>query len=84
VSRTRPTSATTGAETVETVGARAVVLISWDDFFRPLDQRLRALPYAGDDLDVTMRIFRELADAQDVGLHLPTVWRREDPWESVR
>ncbi|MEV5003662.1 MBL fold metallo-hydrolase [Nocardioides sp. LML1-1-1.1] len=68
------------AETVEAVGARQVVLTHWDDFFRPLDQPLRALPYAGDDLDVTMRVLGDLAAEQGVGLHLPTVWRREDPW----
>ncbi|MCK0112993.1 hypothetical protein MWU75_12660 [Ornithinimicrobium sp. F0845] len=68
------------AETVETVGARRVVLTHWDDFFRGLDKPLRALPYAGDDLDVTMRILTELATEQGVGLHLPTLWRREDPW----
>ncbi|RBY97650.1 MBL fold metallo-hydrolase [Blastococcus sp. TF02-8] len=68
------------AETVQAVGAREVVLIHWDDFFRPLDRPLRALPYAGDDLDVTLRVLGELAAAQGVGLHLPTVWRREDPW----
>jgi L-ascorbate metabolism protein UlaG (beta-lactamase superfamily) len=68
------------AETVETVGARHVVLIHWDDFFRPLDQPLRALPYAGDDLDVTMRTFADLASAQGVTLHFPTLWQREDPW----
>lgn len=67
-------------ETVETVGARTVVLTHWDDFFRPLDQPLRALPYAGDDLDVTMRVLGQLAADQGVGLHLPGVWRREDPW----
>jgi L-ascorbate metabolism protein UlaG (beta-lactamase superfamily) len=71
------------AETVETVGARRVVLTHWDDFFRPLDQPLRALPYAGDDLDVTMRVLTGLADAQGVSLHLPTVWRREDPWAGL-
>lgn len=67
-------------ETVQAVGARRVVLIHWDDFFRPLDQPLRALPYAGDDLDVTMRILGHLADADGVDLHLPTLWRRENPW----
>ncbi|GAB4003464.1 MBL fold metallo-hydrolase [Nocardioides ultimimeridianus] len=71
------------AETVETVGARRVVLIHWDDFFRPLDQPLRAVPYAGDDLDVTMRVLGGLAEAQGVALHLPTVWRREDPWAGL-
>lgn len=68
------------AETVGTVGARRVVLTHWDDFFRPLDQPLRALPYAGDDLDVTMRVLDGLARQQGVTLHLPRVWRREDPW----
>ncbi|NEK86815.1 MBL fold metallo-hydrolase [Blastococcus saxobsidens] len=68
------------AETVEAVGAREVVLVHWDDFFRPLDRPLRGLPYAGDDLDVTLRVLGGLAAAQGVGLHLPTVWRREDPW----
>jgi L-ascorbate metabolism protein UlaG (beta-lactamase superfamily) len=71
------------AETVETVRARRVVLIHWDDFFRPLDQPLRALPYAGDDLDVTMRVLADLAARQDVALHLPTVWQREDPWSEL-
>ena len=68
------------AETVETVGARQVVLIHWDDFFRPLDRPLRALPYLGDDLDATMAVLTRLATRQGVGLHFPTVWKREDPW----
>lgn len=68
------------AETVEATGAREVVLLHWDDFFRPLHLPLRALPYAGDDLDVTMEVLGDLAQRQGVGLHLPTLWRREDPW----
>jgi len=68
------------AETVEAVGARRVVLTHWDDFFRPLDRELRALPYLGDDLDVTMRVLDELAARSGVSIHFPTVWRREDPW----
>ena len=46
----------TGRKWCGAVGARRVVLIHWDDFFRPLSEPLRALPYAGDDLDVTMRV----------------------------
>jgi L-ascorbate metabolism protein UlaG (beta-lactamase superfamily) len=67
-------------EVVRTVGARRVVLIHWDDFFRPLDKPLRALPYAGDDLDVTMRVLTRLAREDGVALHLPTLWQRADPW----
>ncbi|MDT0202340.1 MBL fold metallo-hydrolase [Nocardioides sp. AE5] len=71
------------AETVRAVGARRVVLIHWDDFFRGLDEPLRALSYAGDDLDLTMRLFTSYAEADRVDLHLPTLWRREDPWRGL-
>ncbi len=67
-------------ETVRTVGARRVVLIHWDDFFRPLSKPLRALPYAGDDLDVSLRVLSKLASQDGIALDMPTVWRREDPW----
>lgn len=67
-------------ETVRTVGVRRVILIHWDDFFRPLSKPLRALPYAADDLDLSIRILDELAAQDGVALQMPTVWRREDPW----
>lgn len=68
------------AETVHAVGAKQVVVTHWDDFFRGLDQPLRALPYAGDDLDHTMRILDEIAAEEGVSVRFPTLWRREDPW----
>ncbi|HEX4190240.1 MAG TPA: MBL fold metallo-hydrolase [Marmoricola sp.] len=76
------------AETVRAVGAKTVVLTHWDDFFSPLpmhagDPALRALPYAGDDLDVTVRVLGRLAEADSVRMSFPTVWRREDPWAAV-
>ena len=67
-------------EAVRGVGARRVVLTHWDDFFRPLHKTLRALPYAGDDLDVTMRVLSRLAGEDGIALHLPTLWQRADPW----
>lgn len=67
-------------EVVRAVGTRRVILVHWDDFFRPLSKPLRAIPYAADDLDVSMRILDELAAADGISLQLPTVWRREDPW----
>lgn len=69
-------------ETVLTVGAKRGILTHWDDFFRPLDQPLRALPYAGDDLNNTMRVLARLGDRDNVTLHFPTVWKREFPWFS--
>lgn len=66
--------------TVRAVGARTVVCIHWDDFFRPLSKPLRALPFAADDLDHSMRVLGALADDDGVTLHLPMLWQREDPW----
>ena len=68
------------AQTVRAVRARRVVLIHWDDFFRPLTAPLRALPYAGDDLDISMRVLGRLAEADGVAMHLPQLWQRCDPW----
>jgi L-ascorbate metabolism protein UlaG (beta-lactamase superfamily) len=67
-------------ETVRTVGARRVVPVHWDDFFRPLSKPLRALPYVADDLDSSLRILDGLAERDGVALDMPTVWQREDPW----
>ena len=67
-------------EVVRAVGARRVILIHWDDFFRPLSKPLRAFPYVADDLDVSIRVLDELAAQDGVTLQMPTVWRREDPW----
>jgi L-ascorbate metabolism protein UlaG (beta-lactamase superfamily) len=71
------------ANTVRAVGARRVVLIHWDDFFRPLDQPLRAVAYAADDLDETVRRIDALAAEDGISVHFPTVWRREDPWAAL-
>lgn len=70
-------------ETVRSVGARRVVLIHWDDFFRPLTEPVRAIPYAGDDLDTTMRVLTALAERDGVAMHLPSLWQRGDPWAGI-
>ena len=70
-------------ETVGRVGAGVVVLVHFDDFFRPLTAPVRALPYAGDDLGVTMERLGRLAERDGVRLHLPALWQRSDPWRSL-
>ncbi|MFC6152793.1 MBL fold metallo-hydrolase [Nocardioides yefusunii] len=70
-------------ETVGRVGAKVAVVVHHDNFFRPLDAPLRALPYAVDDLDVTLQRLEALAERDGVRLHLPTLWDRTDPWRSL-
>ncbi len=51
-------------EVVETVGARRVIPIHYDDFTRPLDQPLLPLPAFFDDVGASMRFLVEQADAR--------------------
>ncbi|MBX9641730.1 MAG: MBL fold metallo-hydrolase [Mycobacteriaceae bacterium] len=67
-------------QTVRAVGARRVIPIHWDDFFRPLTKPLRALPFAGDDLDVSISVLDELGARDGVAVQMPSVFQREDPW----
>lgn len=67
-------------EVVGRVGATQVVIVHHDDFFRPLTRPLRALPYAGDDLGVTMERLTRYAERDGVRLSLPTLWQPSDPW----
>jgi L-ascorbate metabolism protein UlaG (beta-lactamase superfamily) len=71
------------AHTVRAVGARRAVLTHWDDFFRPLDKPLRALPYAADNLDASLSELDALAKDDNVAVSMPSLWRREDPWATT-
>lgn len=53
-------------EVVQTVGAKRVVPIHWDNFWLPLDQPLQAMPLLLDDLDATMADLRRLAQRDGV------------------
>lgn len=63
-------------EIVTTVGARKVIPIHWDDFFRPLDRPLVPLPYFADDLTTSMGFLL----AQQIAVELPVAWQVIDPF----
>jgi L-ascorbate metabolism protein UlaG (beta-lactamase superfamily) len=66
-------------EVVRETGAKRVILVHWDDFFRSLDKPLRPLPYAADDFPATMRRLLRLA-GNDVEVLLPRLWQSSDPF----
>jgi L-ascorbate metabolism protein UlaG (beta-lactamase superfamily) len=70
-------------EVVESVGARRVFPIHWDDYWRPLDQPLLPLPWFLDNFDASMRFL--LARGQQSGVHvaLPVAWTRTDPFNGL-
>lgn len=64
---------------VAATGARRVVLIHWDDFFRPLDRPMRPMPRLFQNLDAVMPVLYRLKQRDGVELVLPRVWETIDP-----
>lgn len=65
---------------VTETGARRVVPIHWDDFFRPLDRPLRPFRAFLDDFAAGMGFLTRKAASDGVALALPVLGRRADPW----
>lgn len=56
---------------VRDTGARRAILIHWDDFTRPLDEPMAALPWPFDDLAATVTHLQILAARDGVDLRMP-------------
>jgi L-ascorbate metabolism protein UlaG (beta-lactamase superfamily) len=69
-------------EVVRATEARRVVLVHWDDFFRPLDDApLKPLPF--DDFARSVQRIRCRADRDGVDMVLPVVWAVTNPFENL-
>jgi len=66
-------------ELVQTVGARRVIPIHWDNFFKSLDEPLT--PSAG--FDKTMQFLRERGKAENVDIRLSDAWISSDPFSEL-
>jgi L-ascorbate metabolism protein UlaG (beta-lactamase superfamily) len=70
-------------EVVRTTGAKRVILVHWDDFFRTLDKPLRPMPYAMDSFTDSMRRILRRAAADSVEVLLPVLWQPTDPFAGL-
>lgn len=66
-------------EVVEATGARRVIPVHWDDFWRPLYEPLVPMRRFADDFDVTMGFLADRCRRAGVDLVLPVAWRTTDP-----
>jgi L-ascorbate metabolism protein UlaG (beta-lactamase superfamily) len=66
-------------ETVQSVAARRVIPIHWDDFTRPFALPLQPMPRLLDDFDSTLSFLRERAAADGVELRILTERRPVAP-----
>jgi L-ascorbate metabolism protein UlaG (beta-lactamase superfamily) len=66
-------------EVVVATGARRIILVHWDDFFRTLDHPFRPLPYLVDDFNATMNRLIPVAERAGVEVLIPTPWQTTNP-----
>jgi L-ascorbate metabolism protein UlaG (beta-lactamase superfamily) len=67
-------------EIVRATGARRVIPIHWDDFFKSLDEPL----VPSGDFDLSMRFLTERGKKEGVEVRLPVEWKRSDPFGGLR
>ena len=66
-------------EVVQTVGAKRVIPVHWDNFFKPLDEPLQ--PERG--FDSSMQFLRTHGKAENVDIILQDTWVRTDPFAGL-
>jgi L-ascorbate metabolism protein UlaG (beta-lactamase superfamily) len=66
-------------ELVRTVGARRVIAVHWDNFFKPLDEPLTP----GTGFDNAMKFLLERGKSDGVDIRLPVVWVASDPYSEM-
>jgi L-ascorbate metabolism protein UlaG (beta-lactamase superfamily) len=70
-------------ETVIATGARRVILIHWDDFWRSLGQPLVPMSRLIDDFDGSMEFLLTRGRQDGVEVVLPVAWQPADPWAGL-
>lgn len=70
-------------QVVRATGARRVIPVHWDDFFRSLDRPLRPLPYLVDDMAAAMRFLDDQSRRDNVELVLPIPWHPTHPFADL-
>ena len=70
-------------ETVTTLGARRILPIHWDDFWRSPDDPTEAMPLLFDDFAATMRELQARGTRDGVDVKLPPLWRPMDPFAGI-
>lgn len=70
-------------EVVRATGARRVILVHWDDFFRGLDDSIQGNMYGGDDVPRAIGRIVERAVSDSVDVWMPRIWRPTDPFRDL-
>jgi len=71
-------------EVVQATGAKRVIAIHWDDFWRPLTEPLQAMPMLVDDVPSSLSDLQGRSAAAGIELRLPPTFEPFDPWPTTR
>ncbi len=70
-------------EVVQATGARRVIPVHWDNFFKPAKSPLAALPYFADDFDIMLGLLDSRGGRDGVDIVLPPLWESTDPFAGL-
>lgn len=70
-------------ETVQTIKARRVFPIHWDDFTLPLSEPLVPMPYVADDFNVTLAFLQKRRSTEGVEIAIPRPFVTIDPFAGL-
>ena len=70
-------------EVVQTVGAKRVIPIHWDDFWLPADTPMQPLPPPLDNFDASMQFLTQRGTADKVDIRLPLAWQDMDVFDGL-
>jgi len=70
-------------EVVVATGARRVIAIHWDDFFRPLSKPLQPMPRLLDNLDAAMQFLRSHSGPGAPEIQIATAFVKTDPFAGL-
>jgi L-ascorbate metabolism protein UlaG (beta-lactamase superfamily) len=70
-------------EVVKTTGAARVILIHWDNFFAPLEEPLKPLPWPADNFKASMDFLNAQGAKDHVDVRLPVLWQASNPFSDI-
>ena len=68
---------------VVATGARRVIAIHWDDFFRPLSKPMRPMPRLFDKFDDAIEFLRSRADSSGLDMQIARAFVKKDPFAGL-
>lgn len=71
-------------EVIKASQARRIVLIHWDDFFKPSNEPLAPFSWPLDDIQSAADFLTQRAATENVDIRLPEAWKASNPFHELK